>query len=154
MKREIAEYVSTCLTLHLHGIPYSITLTEIQGLLQGSGVNYRNHWNLSCNLVGFHPKTYDKSERVIQVLEDMLRSCVVDFVVNCEKYVPLVKFTYNNNYHASLKMSPFEALYGRRCRTPTCWMEIIEKKIVGLDLVCETKKKVAIIRNHLKATQD
>lgn len=66
----------------------------------------------------------------------------------------MVEFAYNNSYHTSLKMSPFEASYGRRCKTPICWMELSERKIVGIDQVCEIDEKIAIIRNHLKATQD
>ncbi|KAA3461184.1 DNA/RNA polymerases superfamily protein [Gossypium australe] len=69
-------------------------------------------------------------------------------------YVPLVEFAYKNNFYVSLKMSPFEALYGRNCKTPICWIELSERKLVGLALVRETEEKVAIIRNHLKASQD
>lgn len=84
----------------------------------------------------------------------MLKSCVIDFEINWERYVPLVEFAYNNIFHASLKMSPFEALYGKRCRTPTCWMKLSEIKIVGPNLVRKTKVKVTIIGSHLKAAQD
>ncbi|KAA3477454.1 Retrotransposable element Tf2 [Gossypium australe] len=73
---------------------------------------------------------------------------------NWEKYLPLVEFAYNNNYHPSLGMSPFEVLYGRKCRSPICWLELNENKLVGPDLVCEAEKKVLIIKNHLKMAQD
>jgi hypothetical protein len=62
----------------------------------------------------FHPQT----ERAIQTLEDMLRLCVLDFKGSWIQYIPLIEFTYNNSYHASIKMAPYVALYGRRCRSP------------------------------------
>ncbi|GKD70905.1 putative reverse transcriptase domain-containing protein, partial [Tanacetum coccineum] len=68
----------------------------------------------------------DPSERTIQTLEDMLRACVIDFGNGWVKHLPLVEFSYNNSYHASIKVSPFEALYGRKCRSPVCWAEVGE----------------------------
>ncbi|GKE50253.1 putative reverse transcriptase domain-containing protein [Tanacetum coccineum] len=66
----------------------------------------------------YHPETDRQSERTIQTLEDMLRACVIDFGKGWEKHLPLVEFSYNNSYHASIKATPFEALYGRKCRSP------------------------------------
>nr|GEY57606.1 putative reverse transcriptase domain-containing protein [Tanacetum cinerariifolium] len=71
----------------------------------------------------YHPETDGQSERTIQTLEDMLRACVIDFGNGWEKHLPLVEFSYNNSYHASIKAAPFEALYGRKCRSPICWAE-------------------------------
>nr|GEY11856.1 putative reverse transcriptase domain-containing protein [Tanacetum cinerariifolium] len=71
----------------------------------------------------YHPQTDGKSERTIQTLEDMLRACVIDFGNGWERHLPLVEFSYNNSYHASIKAAPFEALYGRKCRSPVCWAE-------------------------------
>nr|GEX27081.1 reverse transcriptase domain-containing protein [Tanacetum cinerariifolium] len=68
----------------------------------------------------YHPKTVRKSERTIQTLKDMLRACVIDFGKRWERHLPLVEFSYNNSYHASIKAAPFEALYGRKCRSPVC----------------------------------
>ena len=68
----------------------------------------------------FHPQTDGQSERTIQTLEDMLRSCVLQFKGHWNEYLPLAEFTYNNNYHSSIEMSPFEVLYGKQCRTPLC----------------------------------
>ena len=68
----------------------------------------------------FHPQTNGQSERTIQTLEDMLRACVLDFKESWAKYLPWVEFTYNNNYQASIGMAPYEALYGRKCKTPLC----------------------------------
>ncbi|GJR75818.1 putative reverse transcriptase domain-containing protein [Tanacetum coccineum] len=71
----------------------------------------------------YHPQTDGQSERTIQTLEDMLRACVIDFGNGWVKHLPLVEFSYNNSYHASIKAAPFEALYGRKCRSPVCWAE-------------------------------
>ena len=68
----------------------------------------------------FHPQTDGQSERTIQVLEDMLRACILDFKGSWEEHFPLVEFAYNNNYQASIQMAPYEALYGRLCRSPIC----------------------------------
>ncbi|GKE50461.1 putative reverse transcriptase domain-containing protein [Tanacetum coccineum] len=65
----------------------------------------------------YHPETDGQSERTIQTLEDMLRACVIDFGSGWDKHLPLAEFSYNNSYHASIKAAPFEALYGRKCRS-------------------------------------
>ncbi|GKD90961.1 putative reverse transcriptase domain-containing protein [Tanacetum coccineum] len=71
----------------------------------------------------YHPQTDKQSERTIQTLEDMLRACVIDFRNGWERHLPLIEFSYNNSYHASIKAAPFKALYGRKCRSPVCWAE-------------------------------
>nr|GFC42292.1 putative reverse transcriptase domain-containing protein [Tanacetum cinerariifolium] len=70
--------------------------------------------------IAYHPKTDRQSERTIKTLEDMLRTCVIDFGNGWVKYFPLVEFSYNNSDHASIKAAPFEALYGKKCRSPVC----------------------------------
>ena len=74
----------------------------------------------------FHPQTDGQLEKVIQILEDMLRGCVIDFRGSWEDYLPLAEFAYNNSYQVSIRMAPYEALYGRRCRTPSCWTKLGE----------------------------
>ena len=88
----------------------------------------------------FHPQTDGQSERTIQTLEDMLRVCVMEFKGNWDNYLPLMEFTYNNNYQASIKMAPYEALYGRKCRTPICWDEVGERRLFGPELVQDTNE--------------
>ena len=105
-------------------------------------------------ITAFHPQTDGQSERVIQVLEDMLRGCVLDFPGSWDRYIPLMEFAYNNSYQSSISMAPYEALYGRRCRTPMCWTKLNEHKIIGLDLVKDTEEKVKIIQQRLKAVSD
>jgi hypothetical protein len=83
----------------------------------------------------------------------MLRACVLQYDKNWEKCLSLVEFSYNNSYQTSLKMAPFEALYGCRCRTPLSWSQTGERKIFGPNLVTEAEEKVKTIQNNLKAAQ-
>ena len=102
----------------------------------------------------YHPQTDGQSERTIQTLEDMLRACIIDFGGSWNDYLPLAEFSYNNSYHSSLGMPPYEALYGRRCRTPICWDEIGPRELADKDVVKATNEKIDQIRAHLKAAQD
>ncbi|GJS52465.1 reverse transcriptase domain-containing protein [Tanacetum coccineum] len=86
----------------------------------------------------YHPETDGQSERTIQTLEDMLRSCVIDFGKGWEKHLPLVEFSYNNSYHASIKEATFEALYGRKCISPVCWAEVRDVQLTGPEIIYET----------------
>jgi hypothetical protein len=95
----------------------------------------------------------DKTERVNQILEDMLRACTIHYGTNWDKCLALAEFSYNNSYQSSLQMAPFEALYCRRCRTPLSWSETGERKIFGPDLVTEAEDKVEVIQTNLKAAQ-
>ncbi|WVZ50601.1 LOW QUALITY PROTEIN: hypothetical protein U9M48_001841 [Paspalum notatum var. saurae] len=101
----------------------------------------------------FHPQTDGQSERTIQTLEDMLRSCVLSWHGSWEDHLPLVEFAYNNSYHASIKCAPFEALYGRKCRSPLCWDAVGEKSVLGPDWVQKTSERVAEIRQHMLTAQ-
>ncbi|GJT08205.1 putative reverse transcriptase domain-containing protein [Tanacetum coccineum] len=94
----------------------------------------------------YHPKTDGQSERTIQTIEDMLRACVIDFGKGWERHLPLVDFSYNNSYHASIKAAPFEALYGRKCRSPVCWAEVGDVQLTGLEIIHETTKKMILKR--------
>ena len=80
--------------------------------------------------------------------------CVLDWSGTWEQYLPLVEFSYNNSYHASIGMSPYEALYGRPCRTPLCWAEVGERHMLGPDIVDETTEKIKIVRENMKKAQD
>ena len=91
----------------------------------------------------FNQQTYGRSERLIQVLEDMLRGCVMEFPGSWDRYIPLIEFSYNNSYQANIVMALYEALYGRRCRTPVCWTELNEHKVIGPDIVKDIEDKVS-----------
>ena len=90
----------------------------------------------------FHPQTNGQSERTIHVLEDMLRAYVLDLKDSWEEHLPLVEFAYNNSYQASIQMAPYEALYGRPCRSPICWIEVGERSTKGPELISDTLRKV------------
>ncbi|GJU39625.1 putative nucleotidyltransferase, ribonuclease H [Tanacetum coccineum] len=101
----------------------------------------------------FHPETDGQSERTIQNLEDMLRSCALEWTGNWDDYICLVEFAYNNSWHASIKCAPFEMLYGRKCRAPICWDQVGERVLEGPEMIEVTNEKVAVAREKLKEAQ-
>ena len=101
----------------------------------------------------FHQQTDGQLEMTIQVLEDILRACVLDLKGSWEEHLPLVEFAYNNSFQTSIQMEPYEALYGRPCRSPICWTEVGEHSITGLDLIRDTFEKVDLISKHLLTAQ-
>nr|GEW49046.1 putative reverse transcriptase domain-containing protein [Tanacetum cinerariifolium] len=94
------------------------------------------------NRCWLHVMTNGQSERTIQILEDMLRACVVDFRNSWDRHLPLIEFSYNNCYHMSIKAAPFEALYGRKCRSPVCWAEVKETQLTGSEIIHVTTEKI------------
>ncbi|GJR47577.1 putative reverse transcriptase domain-containing protein [Tanacetum coccineum] len=99
--------------------------------------------------IAYHPQTDRQSERTIQTLKDMLRACVIDFGNGWVKHFPLVEFSYNNSYHASIKAALFEALYGRKCRSPVCWAKVGQVQLTGPEIVQETTEKVIQIKQRI-----
>ncbi|GJW22865.1 putative reverse transcriptase domain-containing protein [Tanacetum coccineum] len=102
----------------------------------------------------YHPQTDGQSERTIQTLKDILRACVIDIGNGWVKHLALVKFSYNNSYHTSIKAAPFEALYDRKCRSPICWAEVGEVQLTGPDMVQETTEKIVQIKQRMQAARD
>jgi hypothetical protein len=114
------------------------------------------HESLGTKLIrssSYHPQTDGQTERVNQIVEDMLRASIMHFDKSWDKCLSLAEFSYNNRYQASLKMAPFEALYGRRCRTPLNWSEAGKRTHFGPDLVKDAEEKVEVIRVILKLAQ-
>ncbi|GJX60263.1 reverse transcriptase domain-containing protein [Tanacetum coccineum] len=95
-----------------------------------------------------------QKRETIQTLEDMLRACAIDFGKGWVNHLPLVEFSYNNSYHASIKAAPFEALYGRKCRSPVCWTEVGEAQILGPELIQETTEKIIQIKQRMQTGSD
>nr|GEV10184.1 putative reverse transcriptase domain, ribonuclease H-like domain, aspartic peptidase domain protein [Tanacetum cinerariifolium] len=95
--------------------------------------------------MAYHPQTDGQSKRTIQTLEEMLRECVIDFGKGWERHLPLVEFSYNNSYHASIKAAPFKALYDRKCRSPVCWAKVGDVQLTGPEIIHETTKKIVQI---------
>nr|GFC26507.1 putative nucleotidyltransferase, ribonuclease H [Tanacetum cinerariifolium] len=97
----------------------------------------------------FHPQTDGQSGRTIQTLEDMLRSCALEWTGNWDDYICLVEFAYNNSWHASIKCAPFEMFYGRKCRALSCWDQVGERVIEGPEMIEVTNKKVTVAKEKL-----
>jgi len=140
--------------LRLHGVPSRIVTDR------GSQFTSRFwkslHEALKTHLdysTAYHPQTDGQTERVNQILEDMLRACVLTYGKDWEKSLSFAEFSYNNSYQASLKMSPFEALYGRKCRTPLMRSEVGERTLFGPDIIREAEEQVGQLRENLKAAQ-
>jgi hypothetical protein len=141
--------------VRLHGVPISIVSDRDPRFTSclWSSIQRALGTNLSIS-TAFHPQTDGQSERVIQILDDLLRACALEFGGNWEEHLSLVEFTYNNNYQSTIGMAPFEALYGRKCRTPLCWEEVGDKKLYGAELIQITTEKVRIIKDRMKVAQD
>jgi hypothetical protein len=141
--------------VRLHGIPKTIlsdrdpnfTSNFCKGLFNGFGTNL----NFSTS---YHPESDGKIERVNQVIEDMLRMYVMDKPSKWEDYLHLVEFAYNNGYQTSLKMSPFEALYGRKCNTRVRWDNPADRAVIGPDLLRKMEEEMIKIKQNLKVFQD
>ena len=101
----------------------------------------------------FHPHMDDQSKRTIQMLEDMLRACVLNLKGSWEEHLPLVEFAYNNSYQVIIQMTSYKALYGRPCRSSVCWTEVGERPFTGPDLIRDTSEKVDLIQKRLLTAQ-
>jgi hypothetical protein len=97
----------------------------------------------------YHPQTNGQTERVNQILEDMLRVCALQYGRSWHRSLSYAEFSYNNSYQESLKMAPFEMLYGRRCRTLLFWNETGERKVFGPDILEEAEKQVRMVKENL-----
>ncbi|KAG8498657.1 hypothetical protein CXB51_004929 [Gossypium anomalum] len=141
--------------VRLHGVPLPIISDRDPRFTSRFWQKLQEALGTKLNFsIAFHPQADGQSERVIQVLEDTLRCCVLEFQSSWERYLPLVEIAYNNSYQTSLKMAPYEALYGRKCQMPLYWTELKENQIYGVDLIKETEEKVKVIRDCLKAASD
>ncbi|KAD4586602.1 hypothetical protein E3N88_24203 [Mikania micrantha] len=138
-----------------HGVPISIISDRDARFTSNFWKSLQKSLGTRLDMsTAYHPQTDGQSERTIQTLEDMLRACVVDFGSSWETHLPLVEFSYNNSYHTSIKAAPFEALYGRKCRSPICWAEVGDSQLTGPELVHETTEKIVQIRNRMAAARD
>ncbi|GJY92785.1 putative reverse transcriptase domain-containing protein [Tanacetum coccineum] len=176
MKAKIATYVSKCMTYAKvkaeYQKPYGLlTILERSGARHGvpvliisdrDGRFVSQLWQYLQEAFGtqldmstaYHPEIDGQNERTIQTLKDMLRACVIDFEKGWDKHLPLIEFSYNISYHTSIKVAPFEALYGRKCRSPICWAEVGDAQLTGPEIVHETTKKIIQIKHRLQASRD
>ncbi|PWA91039.1 reverse transcriptase domain-containing protein [Artemisia annua] len=138
-----------------HGVPVSIISDRDSRFTSSFWRSLQDALGTDLDMsTAYHPQTDGQSERTIETLEDMLRACVIDFGNGWDKYLPLAEFSYNNSYHTSIKAAPYEALYGRKCRSPICWAEFGESQLTGPDLVHETTEKIVQIKNRMQAARD
>lgn len=138
----------------LHGVPKKIVSDRGSQFTSKFWQKLQSELGTRLNFsTAYHPQTDGQTERVNQILEDMLRACVLDFGGSWDKNLPYAEFSYNNSYQASLQMSPNEALYGRKCRTPLLWDQTGERQVFGTDILREAEEKVKIIQERLRVAQ-
>ena len=141
--------------IRLHGIPVTITSDRDPKFTSRFWISLQRELGTRLNFsTAFHPQTDGQSERTIQILEDMLRAVVLDRGGKWEPVLPLIEFAYNNSYQATINMAPYEALYGKKCRSPLYWDEVGERKTLGPDSVEEMIEIVRQIRERIKEAQD
>ncbi|GJW30462.1 putative reverse transcriptase domain-containing protein [Tanacetum coccineum] len=163
MKAEISTYIGKCMTCAKFKAEYQ----KPSGLLVQLKIP---QWKWENITMDFETDSMEKltrqylkevvSRHGVPVLiisdrdKDMLRACVMDFRKGWDRHLPLIEFSYNNNYHTSIKAAPFEALYGRKCRSPICWAEVGDAQLTGPEIVRETTEKIIQIKHRLQASRD
>ncbi|GKA06919.1 putative reverse transcriptase domain-containing protein [Tanacetum coccineum] len=137
-----------------HGVPVSIISDQDSHFTSRFWKSLQKALGTNLDMsTAYHPQTDGQSESTIQTLEDMLCACVIDFGSSWDRYLPLVEFSYNNSYHASIKAAPYEAWYGRRCRSPGCWSEVGDSQLTSPELIHDTTEKIVQIKNRLLTTR-
>ncbi|GJR81079.1 putative reverse transcriptase domain-containing protein [Tanacetum coccineum] len=138
-----------------HGVPISIILDRDSRFTSRFWQSIQEALGTRLDMsTAYHPQTDGQSKRTIHTLEDMLRAYVLDFRGSWDVHLPLVEFSHNNSYHSSVRYAPFEALYGRMCRSPIMWAEVGEGQLIGHELVQGTTEKISQIKDRLKAARD
>ncbi|GKA34905.1 putative reverse transcriptase domain-containing protein [Tanacetum coccineum] len=133
-----------------HGVPVSIISDQDSHFTSNFWRSLQEALGINLDMSNaYHPQTDGQSERTIQTLEDMLHACVIDFGSSWDRHLPLVEFSYNNSYHASIKAAPYEALYRRECRSPVCWSEVGDSQLTDPELIRDTTEKIVQIKNRI-----
>jgi len=143
-------YISRIMSLH--GVPRTIISDRGAQFIARFWEQF--HAALGTRLIrssAYHPQTDGQTERINQILEDMLRACALTYSQKWDECLPLAEFAYNNSYQESIRMAPFKALYGRRCRTPLNWSEAGERNFFGPDIVDEAEERVQVIQKKFEA---
>ncbi|KAL0562089.1 hypothetical protein IC582_002539 [Cucumis melo] len=140
--------------VRLHGVPVSIVSDRDARFTSKfwKGLQTAMVTRLDFS-TAFHPQTDGQTERLNQVLEDMLRACALEFPGSWDSHLHLMEFSYNNSYQATIGMAPFEALYGKCCRSPVCWGEVGEQRLMGPELVQSTNEAIQKIRSRMHTAQ-
>nr|ADC55379.1 gag-pol polyprotein [Oryza brachyantha] len=133
----------------LHGVPKKIVSDRGSQFTSKFWQKLQEELGTRLNFsTAYHPQTDSQTERVNQILEDMLRACALDFGGTWDKNLPYAEFSYNNSYQASLQMAPFEALYGRKCRTPLFWDQTGERQVFGTEVLSQAEEKKSYADNR------
>ncbi|GJY69108.1 putative reverse transcriptase domain-containing protein [Tanacetum coccineum] len=133
-----------------HGVPVSIISDRDSHFTSRSWRSLQEALGMNLDMsTTYHSQTDGQSERTIQTLEDMLRACVIDFGSSWDRHLPLVEFSYNNSYHASIKAAPYKALYGWKCRSTMFWSEVRDSQLTGPELIRDTIEKIVQIKKCL-----
>jgi hypothetical protein len=138
----------------LHGVPKK--MVSDRGSQFTSKFLEKLHKSMDTELnfsLAYHPQTNDQSDRTNQILEDMLRACALQHGKSWDKSLPHAEFSYKDSYQASIEMEPFEALYGRQCRTTLFWSQMRESQVFGLEVLRDAKRQVQMIRENMKVAQ-
>ena len=140
--------------VRLHGVPVSIVSDRDARFTSKFWKGLQTAMGTRLDFsTAFHPQTDGQTERLNQVLEDMLRACVIEFPGSWDSHLHLMEFAYNNSFQATIGMAPFEALYGKCCRTPVCWSEVGEHRLMGPELVRSTNEAIQKIRARMQTAQ-
>ena len=138
-----------------HGVPKTIISDRDTRFLSQFWQQFQNRFGTRIKVsTAYHPQTDGQTERVNPILEDMLRACALDFKEQWDKILSFAEFAYNNSYQASIQMAPYEAMYGRPCRSPTCWEDMSDTYVFGPHFVRESIERIAMIRKRMQAAQD
>ncbi|GJU43570.1 putative reverse transcriptase domain-containing protein [Tanacetum coccineum] len=139
----------------IHGVPVSINFDLDSKFTSHFWQSLNKALSTQLDMsTTYHPQTNGQSERTIQTLEEKLRACVIDFGKGWDRHIPLVEFSYNNSYHTSIKAAPFEAMYGRKCRSSVCWAEVGDAQLTDPEIIHETTEKIIQIKKHIQAAHD
>ncbi|KAL0544441.1 hypothetical protein IC582_019556 [Cucumis melo] len=140
--------------VRLHGVPVSIVSDRDARFSSKFWKGLQTAMGTRLDFsTAFHPQTDGQTERLNQVLEDMLRACALEFPGSWDSHLHLMEFAYNNSYQATIGMAPFEALYGKCCRSPVCWDEVGEQRLMGPELVQSTNEAIQKIRSRMHTAQ-
>ncbi|XP_019196122.1 PREDICTED: uncharacterized protein LOC109190036 [Ipomoea nil] len=158
MKKEVADFVCKYLTVKRwsnimgsHKTSFTIETPDPLAILE---ITTNGDGDKTKVKHAFHPTTDGQTERTIQTLEDMLRACMLDFQGTWEEHLDLIVFSYNISYHASIRMTPYEALYGQKSQTPICWEDMVNPVTLEPQYLQDTITKVRHIQERMKAAQD
>jgi hypothetical protein len=137
--------------VYLHGVPKKIMSDRGSQFTSKFWEKFHETMDTKLNFSSaYHPQTDGQTERTNKILEDMLRACALKYGKSWDKSLPYAEFLYNNSYQASIKMAPYEALYGRQCRTPLFWSQTGERQVFRPKVLKDAKKQVQMVRESLK----